>query len=215
MKGNPLARGYTTSQNCSCSASGSSGLKSKERNLLFVCATNFCWATLCLHCWSSTFVSLQTENLCFPGGAENHQELSESTIILVSELCLKRNGNASRSVSFGPFSAFWPQLSCLTVCPPSKTAQTFAPLLFMAKGNTLTTRLVVIKSLLWHFGSKKEKKKAADWKVLWELILADMAENTHPSSRVTWFSKWAWEILFIIRNTDCSYMFENHWKWET
>lgn len=45
-------------------------------------------------------------------------KLSKSTIILVSELCLKRNGNASRSVSFRPFSAFWPQLSYLTVMFP-------------------------------------------------------------------------------------------------
>lgn len=76
-------------------------------------------------------------------------------------------------------------------------------------------RLVVIKSLLWHFGSKKKKKeKAADWKVLGELILADMVDNTHPSSRsrMTRFSKWAWDILVIIRNMDhiCSYLFENH-----
>lgn len=41
--------------------------------------------------------------LCFLGGAENHQELSKCTIILVSELCLKRNGNASRAVFFRPF----------------------------------------------------------------------------------------------------------------
>lgn len=144
MKENPLAHGYTTSQNCSSSASGSYGFKFKERNLLFVCGTNFCWATLCLNCWSSAFVSLQTETLCFPGGAENHQELSKCTIILVSELCLKRNGNASRSVSFRPFSAFCPQLY-LTVCPPYKRAKIFDPPLLMAKGNTLTTRLVVIK----------------------------------------------------------------------
>lgn len=175
---------------------------------------NFCLATLCLRCWSSAFVSPQTETLCFPGGAENHQALRKCTMILVSELCLKRNGNASRTVSFRPFSALCPQLSYLTVCPPYKRTHTFVPLLFMAKANTLTARLVVMQSLLWHFGSKK-KKKAADWEVLWELILADMVENTHPSSRVTWFCKYAWEILFIIRNTDCSYFFENHWKWET
>lgn len=114
MKENPLAYGHTTSQNCSSSASGSSGFKFKEKNLLFVCGMNFCWATLCLHCWSSAFLSLQAENL-FSWGAENHQELSKCTIIFVSELYLKINGNASKSNSFSPFSAFCPQLSHLTV----------------------------------------------------------------------------------------------------
>lgn len=41
-KKNPLSRGHIPSQNCSSSASGSSRFKSKDRNLLFVCGTNFC-----------------------------------------------------------------------------------------------------------------------------------------------------------------------------
>lgn len=169
--------------------------KSKEGTLLFACGMNFCSATSCPHCWSSTCWSLHNWKLLFSWGSWKSLG-TKCTIILVLELCLKRYGIASRSISFA-FCPFYPQFAGLTGRLLYKMAQTFV------HGKRQDPHKASSHKKFTPSFWLKKKKKTAYWKVLGEFILVDVVKNTHPSSRVTWFSEQAWEILFIIRTMDC------------
>lgn len=94
----------TTSHNCSSYVSGSSICKVQGGDFAF-CLWHEFSATLCPHCWSSTFWSLHNWKVLFSWGSWKSLG-TKCTIILVLQLCLKRHGIASRSISFKTICLF-------------------------------------------------------------------------------------------------------------